>query len=140
MWRAYLGPVEDGGPQAGVQAKLMTLAALGCSVAELGEQVAGVHHGGGQGQTPGPLELLGSWTNCLCQQPAHKSRSKSCVKTLQSCHCQSNMSHFLATCELDTHAHTLLASVSNTVKHQYIVHTHIQHDTMKPCLLSDFDA
>ena len=64
-----LSPVEYGRPQAGVQAKLVTLAALGRSVAvELGEQVAGVHRRG-QGQTPWPLELLGPWTHRLGQQP-----------------------------------------------------------------------
>lgn len=68
---ACLGPVEDGGPQAGVQAELVPLAALGRGVAvELGEQVAGVHRGG-QGQAPWPLELLRPRTDCLGQQPAH---------------------------------------------------------------------
>lgn len=73
MGMACLSPVEDGGPQAGVQAKLMTLAAFGGSIAiELSEQVARVH-GGGQGQPPWPLELLGPWTSRLGQQPAHRA-------------------------------------------------------------------
>ena len=73
MWVACLGPVEDGGAQAGVQAELMALAALGRGVAvELGEQVAGVHRGG-QGQAPWALQLLGPGTDCLGQQPAHKT-------------------------------------------------------------------
>ena len=78
---ACLGPVEDGGPQAGVQAELMALAALGRGIAvELGEQVAGVHRGG-QGQAPWPLKLLGPWADCLGQQPAHTTaEQKVCCK------------------------------------------------------------
>ena len=65
-----LGPVEDGGTKAGLQAELMPVLLSDVSI-ELGEQVAGVHDRGGYGQARRALEFLAPGAAWLGQQPTH---------------------------------------------------------------------
>ena len=68
--------MEDGGTKAGLQAELMPLAPLlGKVRIQLGQQVARVYDGRGQGQPSRALELFAPWAGWLGQQPEHKTQN-----------------------------------------------------------------